>query len=77
MTDGLCVEGLRRAARSLRVAFSKGRDQGAREDMVVASLFGGLALSNAGWARCMVSPGRSAEVFSAPHGAICAACCRT
>ena len=25
MTDGLCVEGLRRAARSLRIAFSKGR----------------------------------------------------
>ena len=26
MTDGLCVEGLRRAARSLRIAFSKGQD---------------------------------------------------
>ena len=48
MTDGLCVEGLRRAARSLRVAFSKGQDQDAREDMAVASLFGGLALANAG-----------------------------
>ncbi|MGO9536192.1 MAG: iron-containing alcohol dehydrogenase, partial [Limisphaerales bacterium] len=31
MTDGLCVEGLRRAARSLRVAFSQGRDKDARE----------------------------------------------
>jgi len=37
MTDGLCVEGLRRAARSLRMAFSKGQDKPAREDMAVAS----------------------------------------
>ena len=44
MTDGLCVEGLRRAARSLRIAFSNGKDKDAREDMAVASLFGGLAL---------------------------------
>jgi alcohol dehydrogenase class IV len=36
MTDGLCVEGLRRAARSLRIAFSKGQDKDAREDMAVA-----------------------------------------
>ena len=48
LTDGLCVEGLRRAARSLRIAFSNGKDKDAREDMAVASLFGGLALSNAG-----------------------------
>ncbi|HLZ53561.1 MAG TPA: iron-containing alcohol dehydrogenase, partial [Verrucomicrobiae bacterium] len=48
MTDGLCVEGIRRAARALRVAFNDGRNQSAREDMAVASLFGGLALANAG-----------------------------
>jgi alcohol dehydrogenase class IV len=73
MTDGLCVEGLRRAARSLRVAFSKGRDQGAREDMVVASLFGGLALSNAGLGAVHGFAGPIGGSFSAPHGAICAA----
>jgi alcohol dehydrogenase class IV len=48
MTDGLCVEGLQRAARSLRVAFNDGRNKPAREDMAVAGLFGGLALANAG-----------------------------
>jgi alcohol dehydrogenase class IV len=73
MTDGLCVEGLRRAARSLRVAFSKGRDQDAREDMAVASLFGGLALSNAGLGAVHGFAGPIGGSFSAPHGAICAA----
>ena len=48
MTDALCVEGIRRAARSLQRAFEQGRDPAARLDMSVASLFGGLALANAG-----------------------------
>ena len=73
MTDGLCVEGLRRAARSLRIAFSKGQDKDAREDMAVASLFGGLALSNAGLGAVHGFAGPIGGSFSAPHGAICAA----
>ena len=73
MTDGLCVEGLRRAARSLRVAFSQGRDKDAREDMAVASLFGGLALANAGLGAVHGFAGPIGGGFSAPHGAICAA----
>jgi alcohol dehydrogenase class IV len=73
MADGLCVEGLRRAARSLRVAFSKGRDKDAREDMAVASLFGGLALNNAGLGAVHGFAGPIGGSFSAPHGAICAA----
>jgi alcohol dehydrogenase class IV len=73
MTDGLCVEGLRRAARSLRVAFSNGRDKDAREDMAVASLFGGLALGNAGLGAVHGFAGPIGGSFSAPHGAICAA----
>jgi len=73
MTDGLCVEGLRRAARSLRVAYSKGQDKDAREDLAVASLFGGLALSNAGLGAVHGFAGAIGGGFSAPHGAICAA----
>ncbi len=73
MTDGLCVEGLRRAARSLRIAFSNGRDKDAREDMAVASLFGGLALSNAGLGAVHGFAGPIGGSFPAPHGAICAA----
>jgi alcohol dehydrogenase class IV len=73
LTDGLCVEGLRRAARSLRIAFSKGQDKDAREDMAVASLFGGLALSNAGLGAVHGFAGPIGGSFPAPHGAICAA----
>jgi alcohol dehydrogenase class IV len=73
MTDGLCIEGFRRAARSLRVAFSKGRDKDARDDMAVASLFGGLALANAGLGAVHGFAGPIGGSFSAPHGAICAA----
>jgi alcohol dehydrogenase class IV len=73
MTDGLCVEGLRRAARSLRIAFSNGKDKDAREDMAVAGLFGGLALSNAGLGAVHGFAGPIGGSFPAPHGAICAA----
>jgi alcohol dehydrogenase class IV len=73
MTDGLCIEGLRRTARSLRIAFSKGKDKDAREDMAVASLFGGLALSNAGLGAVHGFAGPIGGSFPAPHGAICAA----
>jgi len=73
MTDGLCVEGLRRAARSLRIAFSHGKDKDAREDMAVASLFGGLALANAGLGAVHGFAGPIGGSFPAPHGAICAA----
>jgi alcohol dehydrogenase class IV len=73
MTDALCVEGLRRAARSLRRAFANGRDVSAREDMAVASLFGGLALANAGLGAVHGFAGPIGGMFPAPHGALCAA----
>ena len=72
MTDALCLEGLRRAARSLRTAHAHGQERGAREDMAVASLFGGLALANA---RLGAVHGLAAPIGGlcrAPHGAICA-----
>ena len=73
MTDGLCVEGMRRAARSLRVAFTDGQNKSAREDMAVASLFGGLALANAGLGAVHGFAGPIGGMFPAPHGAVCAA----
>lgn len=74
MTDGLCVEGLSRAARSLRIAFHESQNKPAREDMAVASLFGGLALSNAGLGAVHGFAGPIGGMFpKAPHGAICAA----
>lgn len=73
MTDALCLEGLCRAARSLRAAFENGRDPAAREDMSVASLFGGLALANAGLGAVHGFAGPIGGMFPAPHGAVCAA----
>jgi alcohol dehydrogenase class IV len=74
MTDGLCVEGLVRAARSLRFAFHDGQNKSAREDMALASLFGGLALANAGLGAVHGFAGPIGGRFpQAPHGAICAA----
>ncbi len=73
MTDGLCAEGIRRAARSLRVAFNDGGNKSAREDMATASLFSGLALANAGLGAVHGFAGPIGGMFPAPHGAICAA----
>ena len=73
LTDGLCREGMMRAARSLRTAYEDGRDAFAREDMALASLFGGLALANAGLGVVHGFAGPVGGTFHAPHGAVCAA----
>jgi len=73
ITDAFCREGLGRAARSLYQAYNVGDDPGAREDMALASLLGGMALANA---RLGAVHGFAAPIggmFNAPHGAICAA----
>jgi alcohol dehydrogenase class IV len=73
MTDNYCREGIKRAARSLRSAFKNGNDKSAREDMAMASLFGGFALANAGLGAVHGFAGPIGGQFPAPHGAICAA----
>jgi len=73
LTDGFCVDGIRRAARSLREAVFNGQNKSAREDMTLASLFGGLALANAGLGAVHGFAGPIGGMFPAPHGAVCAA----
>jgi alcohol dehydrogenase class IV len=82
MTDALCLEGIRRASRSLKVAYQVSRNNDseldasscvAREDMAIASLFGGLALANAGLGAVHGFAGPIGGMFPAPHGAVCAA----
>jgi len=73
LTDAVCREGLRRAARSLRQAYEHGDDIGDREDMAVASLFGGLALANAALGAVHGFAAPIGGMFPAPHGAVCAA----
>jgi alcohol dehydrogenase class IV len=73
LVDGICVEGMERAAGTLRRAYHNGGDKGARRDMSLASLFGGLALANAGLG---VVHGFAAPLggsWKAPHGELCAA----
>lgn len=71
LTDAICREGMRRAARSLRRAYEEGDDPAAREDMALASLFGGLALANAGLGAVHGFAGPMGGMFSSPHGALC------
>jgi alcohol dehydrogenase class IV len=79
LTDGLCREGVVRVARALRRAFESARhpetppDAAAREDMAVASLFGGFALANAGLGAVHGLAGPLGGMIRAPHGAVCAA----
>ncbi len=73
LVDAICVEGIRRVAGALRRAYHDGADKDARRDMAMASLFGGLALANAGLG---VVHGFAAPLggqWKAPHGALCAA----
>jgi alcohol dehydrogenase class IV len=72
MTDAVCREGLRRAARSLRTACSEGGNLAAREDMALASLFSGMALANAGLGAVHGLAAPIGGGFDAPHGAVCA-----
>lgn len=73
MTDALCAEGMRRVARSLRAAVVEGRNAAAREDMALASLFGGMALANAGLGAVHGFAGPIGGLWEASHGGICAA----
>ncbi len=73
MTDGFCREGLPRAVRSLRRVFENGDDLAARGEMAAASLFGGLALANAGLGAVHGFAGPLGGMFRAPHGMVCAA----
>ena len=73
LTDALAGEGVRRSARSLRRACLEGPDATAREDLALASLFGGLCLANAGLGAVHGFAAPVGGMFSAPHGAVCAA----
>jgi len=73
MTDALCLQGMRRAAGALARACRDGGDRKARSDMALASLFGGLALANAGLGAVHGFAAPVGGMFPAPHGAVCAA----
>ncbi|MDM8525069.1 iron-containing alcohol dehydrogenase [Desulfococcaceae bacterium HSG8] len=71
LTDSLCCEGIRRAARSLRRAYEDGEDAAAREDMAIVSLLGGIALANAKLGAVHGFAGPVGGMFPVPHGVVC------
>lgn len=71
LTDGLCREGLKQVARGLERAWSQGHDLEARAAMALASLFGGLALANAGLGAVHGIAGPLGGMLGAPHGMVC------
>jgi alcohol dehydrogenase class IV len=73
MTDALCVDGIRCAARALPRVYADGSDREARAEMAWASLLGGMALANAGLGAVHGFAAPVGGMFPAPHGAVCAA----
>jgi alcohol dehydrogenase class IV len=87
MTDAFCLKGIQRVSHSIRTAAGvadadrphgpNGPDDAARlearTDMSLASLYGGLALANAGLGVVHGFAAPIGGMFSAPHGAVCAA----
>ncbi|HXK07931.1 MAG TPA: iron-containing alcohol dehydrogenase [Verrucomicrobiae bacterium] len=73
MTDALCVDGMRCAARALPRVWADPADREARAQMSWASLLGGMALANAGLGAVHGFAAPIGGMFPAPHGAVCAA----
>jgi alcohol dehydrogenase class IV len=72
MTDALCRDGIHRAARQLRTAYHDGSNPEAREHMALASLYGGMALANAGLGAVHGFAASLGGMMSIPHGVACA-----
>ncbi len=72
VTDSISRKGLQRVAISLLRAYENGNDKAARENMSLASLFGGIGLANAKLGAVHGFAGVLGGMFYAPHGVICA-----
>lgn len=73
MIDALALEGLRRASAALPRAYADGEDAGAREDMMLAALWSGMALAHCGLGAAHAFAGPLGGSFPVPHGIACAA----
>jgi len=72
LTDGIALEGIERAALSIRKTCGDKLDPQAKSDLCVASLCGGIALANAGLGAVHGFAGPLGGMIDAPHGALCA-----
>ena len=71
-TDALCREGIPMAFRALPRACDDPEDLGAREEMLLAACWSGVALANAGLGAVHGFAGVVGGLTGAPHGLICA-----
>jgi len=72
LTNAICREGIQQGYRALEGAYVENHPA-SRNAMALASLFGGLALANAKLGAVHGFAGVLGGMYSAPHGAICAA----
>ena len=73
-SDALARDGIGRSARSLRRAYQERMEDAAvREDLALASLFGGICLANSGLGAVHGIAAAAGARLAAPHGAVCAA----
>jgi alcohol dehydrogenase class IV len=72
MTDAICFQGIRLAARSLAGAWRDDNPH-CREAMALASMWSGIALANAALGAVHGFAAAIGGMFPAPHGAVCAA----
>lgn len=73
MADLYCTEGIRLVSKWLRRAVDHPGDLEARTAMSLASLYGGIALTNAGLGAVHGFAAPIGGMFPAPHGAVCGA----
>lgn len=68
IADSLALTAIGLVERHLRVAFANGTDENAREKVMLASLFAGIAVANSsiGAAHCMAEA--AAGLYDIPHG---------
>lgn len=71
ITDALCEKGIELAGKALRTVYHQPDHFGARSDMMLVSLLGGLALANAKLGAVHGFAGALGGRTGAPHGAIC------
>jgi alcohol dehydrogenase class IV len=73
LVDAICADGIGRVAHALGRAYHDGADLEARRNMALGSVFGGLALANAGLGVVHAFASPLGGQWKAPHGALCAA----
>lgn len=72
MTDGYALEGLKLVAGALDSVIADPFNLKARQDMLIAAYFSGVALANSGLGAVHGIAGAMGGMFNVPHGEICA-----